>query len=896
MNATLNSSSQPSALRRAPSALRFLLLILLATLVTPAHAQDCGVWLPGPGSPDLPAGTSARAFGAASGDLYALVQPPELTGPPLYRLRMGAWQPIPWDSVARGSINCMTTDGGQLAVVSSRLVATSIFPATRTDEFLLSTFDGTTWTTLATRQFTFANGGPGSSSSLRFNDLTLFNGTWYLAGTSSSSGSVFSSSATGLLYRASGTTLELSGSTNSGSCTILCPDLPALRALQVGQGGLFIAGEFSSFTPSGGSAVAASHIVRFDGTTFSVVPRAPNDGIRGMFYENSIVFDANLVVWGDFTQVGTLAASRIARWNNFNQTWTAVGTGLGSAPTAVVQIQGSGGLNDIDYVAVGIIQAGGVPIETAARWTGSAWQQFGPTGSAALTGTLNAVINFGGVTIGGNFLTASGQNFYGVSRLAANTWSNVATNGTIGRARAITAFNGNVVIGGDFTRIDSVPATRLAQRNLSTGAWSAIGGGVDGTVNAVTTFGSELVVGGSFTNAGSPPLPVTNVAAWNGTSWRSLGSGLNGPVNGFTIWNGSLVAVGNFTFSGTTSVDKVARFDGSTWQPVHQAAFAQAELSSAAVLGSTLHVGGPAGVFRLNGTILQPLAGNTNGPVHTLLSYLGSLYVGGEFTTVGSPPQAFPRLARWNGSQWLGVGAAPGNFSFGSVRGLFIRNDQIVATGDFRVATPTETAVNIASYNGVQWSTLPQQEANAIILAGLTLAGTTHVVGQFDRIGLIDSFAYGQWSPAPVVVTPPANQTVCETDGTGLANFSAVFAGNPPPTLRWHRNTIPLSDSLRISGATTPNLSIGGITEADEGNYSCVATDACGGMTTSAIATLTVGCCRPDFTGDGLATAFDIFEFLNLWFASDPRANYNGTGPIDALDIFDYLNDWFAGC
>lgn len=844
---------------------------------------------------DLPPGTSARSFGAANGDLYALVQPPELTGPPLYRLRMGAWQPIPWDSAARGSINCMTTDGGQLAVVSSRLVATSIFPATRTDEFLLSTFDGTTWTTLATRQFTFANGGAGSSSSLRFNDLTLFNGTWYLAGTSSSSGSLFSTSASGVLYRASGGTLQPSGSTNTGSCTIVCPDLPALRALQVGQGGLFIAGEFSSFTPTGGSAVTAAHIVRFDGTTFFAVPNAPNDGIRGMFYENSIVFDANLVVWGDFTQVGTLAASRIARWNNFNQTWTAVGSGLSSSPTAVVQIQGSGGFNDIDYVAVGIAQAGGVPIETAARWTGSAWQQYGPTGSAALTGTFNAVINFGGVTIGGSFLTASGQSLYSVARLASNAWTNVSSNGTIGRARAITAFNGNVVIGGDFTRIDSVPASRLAQRNLATGAWSALGGGVNGTVNALTTLGSELIIGGSFSTAGSPPLPVTNVAAWNGTSWRPLGSGLNGPVNGFTIWNGSLVAVGAFSQSGATVIHKVARFDGTNWVPIDPL-FNPAELFSAAVLGSNLHVGGTGGIFRLSGTTFAPLSGNVNGPVYTLLAYLGSLYVGGEFTTVGAPPQVFPRLARWNGSQWLGVGAAPGNFGFGSVRGLFILNDEIVAAGDFQVATPAQNAINIASYNGVQWSTLPQQQANATVLAGLSLANTTHVVGLFDRIGLIDSFAYGQWSPAPVVVTPPANQTVCETDGTGLASFAAVFAGNPPPTLRWHRNNIPLNDSLRISGTTTPNLSIAGITEADEGNYTCVATDTCGGITTSAIATLTVGCCRPDFTGDGLANAFDIFEFLNLWFASDPRANYNGAGPIDALDIFDYLNDWFAGC
>lgn len=40
----------------------------------------------------------------------------------------------------------------------------------------------------------------------------------------------------------------------------------------------------------------------------------------------------------------------------------------------------------------------------------------------------------------------------------------------------------------------------------------------------------------------------------------------------------------------------------------------------------------------------------------------------------------------------------------------------------------------------------------------------------------------------------------------------------------------------------------------------------------------------------------DIFEFLNRWFANDPRANFNNTGGITVADVFDFLNAWFTGC
>jgi hypothetical protein len=50
-----------------------------------------------------------------------------------------------------------------------------------------------------------------------------------------------------------------------------------------------------------------------------------------------------------------------------------------------------------------------------------------------------------------------------------------------------------------------------------------------------------------------------------------------------------------------------------------------------------------------------------------------------------------------------------------------------------------------------------------------------------------------------------------------------------------------------------------------------------------------------DFNDNGGLEIQDIFDFLNGWFAGNPRADFNGGG-LAVQDIFDFLNAWFAGC
>jgi len=60
--------------------------------------------------------------------------------------------------------------------------------------------------------------------------------------------------------------------------------------------------------------------------------------------------------------------------------------------------------------------------------------------------------------------------------------------------------------------------------------------------------------------------------------------------------------------------------------------------------------------------------------------------------------------------------------------------------------------------------------------------------------------------------------------------------------------------------------------------------------------TTTIPDCPPDINNSGTVTVQDIFDFLALYFANDPRADFNDSGTTSVQDIFDFLTAYFAGC
>lgn len=52
--------------------------------------------------------------------------------------------------------------------------------------------------------------------------------------------------------------------------------------------------------------------------------------------------------------------------------------------------------------------------------------------------------------------------------------------------------------------------------------------------------------------------------------------------------------------------------------------------------------------------------------------------------------------------------------------------------------------------------------------------------------------------------------------------------------------------------------------------------------------------CLLDLTRDRQVNVSDIFAFLTLWFAGDPKADWDRNGQRDVADIFLFLSNWFS--
>jgi hypothetical protein len=86
------------------------------------------------------------------------------------------------------------------------------------------------------------------------------------------------------------------------------------------------------------------------------------------------------------------------------------------------------------------------------------------------------------------------------------------------------------------------------------------------------------------------------------------------------------------------------------------------------------------------------------------------------------------------------------------------------------------------------------------------------------------------------ITTQPSSSTLCSGSN---ATFSIVVSGTGV-TYQWKKNGVDLVNGGRISGATTPTLTISSVVSGDADVYSCVTGNACSGVLTSNTAALTI--------------------------------------------------------
>jgi hypothetical protein len=265
----------------------------------------------------------------------------------------------------------------------------------------------------------------------------------------------------------------------------------AVHALAVDSNDIVYVG--GQFTTAGG--VAASHIARWDGATWSALA----GGLNGTVFALAVDADDKLYAAGQFSRADGLAGyDRIARWNG--STWEKVGLGL-NGPVRALAIDPAG----IVYAGGEFTTAGGQPANSIASWEGSAWNALG----TGMTDTVHALAidAQGSLIAGGDFLRAGSQNAYGIARWDGSSWHGLSAGAVeVSRVRSLVADSlGNIYAGGMVPMSVVPPGVTIAKWNGL--RWSAALGSGGALVSGMALApDGALWAGGDLRGVGQKPL------------------------------------------------------------------------------------------------------------------------------------------------------------------------------------------------------------------------------------------------------------------------------------------------------------------------------------------------------------------------------------------------------
>ena len=402
------------------------------------------------------------------------------------------------------------------------------------------------------------------------------------------------------------------------------------------------------------------------------------------------------------------------------------------------------------------MDAGGVAnADHVARWDGSAWQAVG--------GGLNdRVCSFafdasGNLYAGGQFIDAGGDpDADHIAVLNGSRWKSLggSGSGTNGIVYALIFDDrDNLIISGNFSNAGGDShADGIAIWGI--GTWTALGN-PEGGVHLGCPYGlafdadGRLVAGGSFQSAGQNTPGIRYIAAWDQNIWEEMtdssldeGGGLSDEVRalGFDA-QGKLVAGGYFENAGNNeNADYIARWDGSSWQPIGDASskidsYVNAIITDASgrlvAGGEFLDAGGDADADNIavwDGTSWSSLNGAGSGLssyVYSLaLSKDGLIYAGGEFDDAGGDPDA-DYLAAWDGVSWSAVGGSSSVVDDIVYDLTFDQQGNLYIVGEF---------YGVAVWDGTDWTgaVLPEGEYDLILREATGASSDSIIVDNSD--------------------------------------------------------------------------------------------------------------------------------------------------------------------
>ncbi|MDP4196155.1 MAG: hypothetical protein Q8940_13950, partial [Bacteroidota bacterium] len=446
-------------------------------------------------------------------------------------------------------------------------------------------------------------------------------------------------------------------------------------ALAVCNNNLYIGGGFSSL----GDGTTVNYIVKWDGSTWSTLPSGGSSGVDNTV--SSIAVDnTDIYIGGFFTTLGdgTTSANGIAKWNG-SQWSTLQNEGPNGVRGSISAIAVSGGSLYIggDFTS---FNDGGLANHVA-KWNGTGWSKLSGGSINGVTSDVRTIAIMGSdIYVGGSFSQlGDGTSANCIAKWDGSHWSALpcgSSNGVFGNVSALAVWNNALYVGGDYTKFgDGTSVNHIAKWDGT--QWSTlpcgVGNGVSGGVATIVPSSTGIYIGGQFAKLGDNNTVANNITKWDGTQWStfpcSTSVGVNSVVLSIAVKGTDVYVGGAFSTLGDgTSVNSIAKWDGSQWSPLtfNGAVGVNNVVLSLAVCGSDVYAGGPFstlgdgttvnGIAKWNGTSWAPLpcggSVGINGTPYALAAYGTDVYIGGAFTQL-SDGTAVNNITKWNGSNFV---------------------------------------------------------------------------------------------------------------------------------------------------------------------------------------------------------------------------------------------------
>lgn len=278
------------------------------------------------------------------------------------------------------------------------------------------------------------------------------------------------------------------------------------------------------------------------------------------------LLEYNNNLYGAFQELDTTTFTttyELLKWNGTSWTsFAAINTVLAKLSMVV--------FNNTLYVSGGFTSVGGSSISHVAKWNGTAW-------SAANTGLPNDMNDVGVMCVYNNelYLAAkvpkSGSDPGPVPILlkwTGSSWTEIARSTYYGGIETMVVYNNNLFVAGKFEDLGSSNPYRNIAR-WSGSSLNSVGDAVSGfVISDLCVNGTLLYAAGSFDHFGT--LATNNIASWNNQNWAVVGSGVNSggagdPIQALASYNSMLYVGGTFPAAGGKNINKLARWDGSSW-------------------------------------------------------------------------------------------------------------------------------------------------------------------------------------------------------------------------------------------------------------------------------------------------------------------------------------------